>query len=69
LLDDRIFLSGFEVFGSPENAVDVGFAVAAFGDEALRGAPAGGEKSGDVAGLKGGDLGAVLSTSELGDGG
>jgi len=69
VFDDGVFLILVEVAGSPDDAVDIVFTVAVFGDEALGEIPPGGEEGGKVGGVERRDEFLVGSTTYLIDGG
>ena len=62
------FFGGIEVGGLDEDAVDVGLAIAAFGDEAFGHGPASGEEFCGIGGFKCAYEGAIGAAAELVDG-
>jgi hypothetical protein len=67
VFDHRIALGGIEVPGTDDQAVNVGAAVAALGDERLGRLEAGGDELADVGLLQRGDQASVAGAAQLRD--
>ena len=68
VLHDGVLLRWIKVGWLDDDAMDVGFAIAPFGDEALGQGPTGCEQGGGVGFLQFAYEAAVLATAQFGDG-
>ena len=68
VFDNGVFFGGIKVRGFDEDAVDVGLAIAAFGDEAFGHGPASGEEFGSIGFFQFADEAAIAAAAQFVDG-